>query len=400
MHAERRSALRKKLFAVGAPVVVLGLGLVTVATLDATAPVPEPEATAARTLTVYTHLTKRSDTLLTVRAEGEVRARTAIDLTAEVRGRVVAVAPEYVEGGRFGPDTVLLQIDDSDYRLALREAEAAVAAADLAIEQALADAQVAQSQLRDVPNASDLSLKKPQIAEARARREAALARVEQAQLNLSRTRVRLPFEGRVVSTTAHVGQVVSVGTGLGEVFSTDRVEVRLSLNDKQLEALGLPIGFSADNSTAPSVSFSSEVAGQRHHWTGQLRHLDAAIDPRTRLIYATEELRDPYGSGRSAHGMPMAVGMYVEAEIQGRVLEDVVEIPSEGLRAGDLVYVVDAGGLLDVREARVASADGERVVISEGLRPGERVVISALRNATPGMSVATIDDTRYALVRP
>ncbi|MEM9314280.1 MAG: efflux RND transporter periplasmic adaptor subunit [Pseudomonadota bacterium] len=398
MDNHKRNHRTRNLLRIGAPVLVLGLGALAVAVLKATAPEPAVEENVARPVTVYTHLTERSDTMLKVRAQGEVRARTMIDLTSEVSGRVTAVSKEYVEGGHFEAGAVLLEIDDSDYRLALREAEAAVAAADLAVQQALADAEVARQQLRDVPNASDLSLKKPQIAEARAQREAALARVEQARLNLARTRISLPFEGRISSTTVHIGQVVSIGSSLGQVFSTDSVEVRLSLNDQQLAALGLPIGYSAtDSTTAPAVRFSAEVAGRAQSWTGRLRHLDASIDPRTRLLYATAELQDPYASGRSPQGMPMAVGLFVDAEIEGRVLENVVQIPSEGLRPGGLLYVVDASGLLDVRQAEVADATAAGVIISEGLRPGERVVVSALRNARAGMRVSTIDALGYAL---
>jgi RND family efflux transporter MFP subunit len=395
-----KTTTRQRLARIGAPLIVLVLGVAGMSLLKATAPKPDIEEVAPRPVTVYTHLAESSDAVIEVLAQGEVRARTMIDLTAQVAGRVVAVAPAYVEGGRFDADTVLLQIDDSDYRFALREAEAAVAAADLGVQQAVADAQVARQQLRGVPDASDLSLKKPQIVEARARYEAALAGLELARLNFARTRVSLPFEGRVASTTAHIGQVISVGSTLGEVFSTDRVEVRLSLNDEQLAALDLPIGFSAEGEDAPSVIFSAEVAGREHRWTGHLRHIDAAIDASTRLIYATAELEDPYGAGRSAGGMPMAVGLFVNARIAGRALTDVVRIPAQGLRPGNQIYVVGADGLLDIRKASVASVDADHAILTGGVHAGERVVVSALRDAIPGMRLATLDASDYALAEP
>jgi RND family efflux transporter MFP subunit len=322
-----------------------------------------------------------------------------ITLTAQVSGRVVSVSPEYLEGGQFDSDTILLEIDDSDYRFALREAEAAVASAELQVEQALADADVARKQLRDLPNASDLSLKKPQIAEARARREAALAALELARLNLERTHVKLPFEGRVASTNVHIGQVISVGTTLGEVFSTDRVQVRLPLNNRQLSALGLPIGFAAEAGAAPPVSFSADVAGETQRWEGKLVRIDASVDPSTRLIYATAEVEDPYGSARSDGGMPLAVGLFVEASIRGRELKNVVQIPSKGLRPGNQLYVVDSSGLLDIRTAKVAHSTPEYAIISDGLRPGERLVVSALRNPISGMALSTIDERVFAAAR-
>ncbi|WOJ96363.1 efflux RND transporter periplasmic adaptor subunit [Congregibacter brevis] len=388
--------MRAKLLKLSGPVLVLGTAVGVVMLLKATAPEPQTEEAPPRPVTVYTHLAETSDAILDVQTQGEVRARTMINLTAQVGGRIVSVSPEYVEGGRFDSSTVLMKIDDSDYRVALREAQAAVAAAELSVQQALADADVARKQLRDVPNASSLSLKKPQIAEAEARREAALAALELAQLNLERTNIRLPFEGRVARTSVHIGEVISMGTTLAEVFSTDRVQIRLPLNNRQLAALGLPIGYAAEAGTAPTVDFSAQVAGKTQHWTGELVRIDAAVDPSTRLIYATAEVKDPYGLGRSEDGMPMAVGLFVEAQVTGRRLENTVRIPSKGLRPGNQLFVVDSSGLLDIRTAEVAHTSAEHAVISSGLRPGERLIVSALRNPISGMALSTIDERQFA----
>lgn len=378
------------------PLLVIALGVGVAALLKATAPAPQTEEAAPRPVTVYTHLAKRTDTVLDIETQGEVRARTMINLTAQVSGRVVAVSSEYTEGGRFSSDTVLMRIDDSDYQLALREAEASVAAAELGVQQALADADVAEKQLRNQSKVSDLALKKPQIAEARARLEAALASVELARLNLDRTAVKLPFDGRVTSTTVHVGEVINLGSPLGEVFATDQVRVRLPLTNQQLSALGLPIGFSAEQGQGSPVDFSAEVAGVRQHWQGELVRIDASIDPETRLIYATAELDDPYNSNRSAEGMPMAVGLFVDARIKGRQLRDAVQIPSRGLRAGDQLFVVDSEGILEIRTATVAFSNSDHAVITRGLRPGERLIVSALRSPISGMAVTTIDESSIA----
>lgn len=388
--------MRAKLLKLSGPALVLGIAAGVVVLLKLSAPEPQTDEAPPRPVTVYTHLAQSTDAVLSVQTQGEVRARTMINLTAQVSGRVISVSPEYVEGGRFDPDTVLLEIDDGDYRLALREAEAAVAAAELSVEQALADADVARKQLRDVPNASSLSLKKPQIAEAKARREAAQAALELAKLNLERTHVRLPFEGRVARTSVHIGEVISMGATLAEVFSTDRVQVRLPLNNRQLSSLGLPIGYAAESDAAPLVDFTADVAGVTQHWTGRLARIDAAVDPSTRLIYATAEVDDPYGQGQSEQGMPLAVGLFVEAEIAGRLLENTVRIPSKGLRPGNQLFVVDSSGLLDIRTAEVAHATSEHAIISEGLRPGERLIVSALRNPISGMALSTIDERQFA----
>jgi multidrug efflux pump subunit AcrA (membrane-fusion protein) len=92
----------------------------------------------------------------------------------------------------------------------------------------------------------------------------------------------------------------------------------------------------------------------------------------------------------------MAVGLFVDAELEGRELTQVVQIPSKGLRPGDQIYVVDASGQLDIRTVSVASSNARTTIISDGLRPGERVVVSTLRNPVSGMRVETIDDDRLA----
>lgn len=156
--------MKKNLLRIAAPVLVLALGIALVFLLKTTAPQPQTDEAPPRPITVYTRLAESTDAKIMVETQGQVRARTAINLTAEVSGRVLSVGDEYIEGGEFDKSTVLLQIDDSDYRAALRQAEAEVAAAELAIQQALADADVAKKQLRNIAQPSALSLKKPQIA--------------------------------------------------------------------------------------------------------------------------------------------------------------------------------------------------------------------------------------------
>ncbi|MEM6302885.1 MAG: HlyD family efflux transporter periplasmic adaptor subunit, partial [Pseudomonadota bacterium] len=313
--------MKKNLLRIAAPVLVIALGVALVFVLKATAPKPQTDEAPPRPTTVYTRIAESTDATIMVATQGQVRARTAISLTAEVSGRVISVGDEYVEGGEFDRETVLLEIDDSDYRAALRQAEAQVAAAELAIQQALADADVAEKQLRNIANPSALSLKKPQIAEARARKEAAIAGVELARLDLARTKITLPFSGRVAATSVHIGEYVTVGSQLGQVFSIDRVQVRLPLTNQQLASLGLPIGFTAGSQQNPTaIDFSANVAGQVQAWTGYLLGIDAAIDPETRLIYATGEVEDPYGTGASSNAMPLAVGLFVDAKIAGKAV--------------------------------------------------------------------------------
>lgn len=380
-----------------APVLVVAGGAGIFALLHATKPEPEEATEGPRPTSVYTAPVERSDTLLEVHTQGEVRARTELDIVAQVGGRIVEVSPEFVEGGRIVPGEPLLLIEDADYKLALSEAEARVAEAEVAVQQALADADVARKQLRNDPNPSDLALKKPQVAQARAAREAALANLEQSKLNLERTRVALPFEGRVVSTRVDLGQFITPGSVLGNVFGTEIVEVRLPLSDSQLAALGLPIGYTAEKAQGMPVTLQAEVAGETQTWQGELVRLDASIDPDTRMLFATAEVNDPYTSNASDRGMPLAVGLFVDATIQGRRVEDAASIPSSALRAGDVVFLISEQGRLEIRDVTVAHVAGGTAVVTSGLNPGEQVITSAIRNPIQGMALTRIDADSMAV---
>lgn len=379
-----------------APIVVVAAGVGIHVLLDFTKPEPEQNDEGPRPVSLFVDEVIRDDVALTVSTQGEVRARTEITLVAQVGGRIVHVSPEFTEGGNVRPGEPLLWIEDEDFRLAVIQAEARVAAARVGVEQAEADADVARRQLENVANPSPLALKKPQVAQAHATLKAAEADFAQTQLNLSRTKVTVPFVGRLKSKLVDVGQFVTPGTPLGRAFATDVVEVRLPLTDSQLASLGLPIGFIA-NDDAPLVNFSAVVAGQHREWEGRLTRLDAAIDTDTRLVYAIAESENPYVGGLNSGGMPLAVGLFVNAEIQGRQLEQAYLIPRNALRAGDKVYRI-SDGRLDVREVEVIHQSNEYVVIERGVDTGDQVVISSVRNPVQGMAVEAVVRNGSALV--
>ena len=369
------------------PLIVLGLGLGAYALLHHTKPEPDKRDEGSRPVNVFVDTATRGPVQLDVLTAGEVRSRASIDLVAQVSGRIVAVSDEFTEGGTVLPDTALLHIEDTDYQLALKQAQARVAEATVAVELSLADADVARKQLRNSPNPSDLALKKPQVAEARARLLAAEADLEQAHVNLSRTRVTLPFIGRIDSTYVDIGQFVTAGTPLGRAFATDKVEVRLPITDAQLASLDLPIGYVAPPGKELLIEFSAEVANQHQLWHGKLKRLDASIDSATRLLYAIAEVDDPYGSNASETGMPLAVGLYVNALIRGREITEAIRVPRTALRAGNTLYVLGANGRLDIRNVNVLHSSPQFAVIGDGLQQGEQYIVSTIRNPIPGMAL-------------
>lgn len=231
-----------------------------------------------------------------------------------------------------------------------------------------------------------LGLRQPQVAEARARLRAAEADLENARLNLKRTRIVAPFSGHVRTKDADIGAVVGIGTKLGRIFSTEVVEVRLALTDAQMGLLGLPVAFNAAAGDGPKVVLSATVGGELRHWSGRVARTDAAIDKATRLYYAIAEVADPYGAG-AAGGMPLPVGLFVSAEIQGRTVTDALVMPRTALLPNDQVYVVTGDNELDIRHVGVISSTAERVVLRDGVAEGEMVVTSPVAAPRKGLKV-------------
>ncbi len=373
-----------------APVIVLAGGLGAFFALDWAKPEPEKKEEASRALSVFVKHVEIADTDLQVRTEGEVRARTEVDIVSQVAGRITSVTSEFTEGGVVEALGTLVEIEDLDFKLDLAQARARMAEAEVGVQTALATANVAKKQLRNAKDASPLALKQPQLAEARAKLAAAEASYEQSRLNLARTKISLPFHGRLASIDVNVGQYVSPGTRLARAFSTDAVEVRLPLNDAQLAALNLPIGFVAEPGSELPVVLQAKVAGKRHRWQGKLTRLDASIDKNTRTLFGLAVVESPYQLNVSQHQMPLAVGLYVEAEIIGRKIRDGYAIPREGLRAGNKVFVVNEQGLLEIREVVVTYSSEREAIISSGLVLNEKVIVSPVRNAIQGMALKTL----------
>ncbi len=372
-----------------APIIMIAAGTAVAVMLDLNKPEAEKKDEVNHAPSILVDKVRRQDMRLMISTQAEVKANIEVDLISQLSGMVKAVSPEFIEGGRFNAGETLLWIDDADYKLALKRVQARLAEADVRVKQAKADAQVARHQLKNAKNPSALALKEPQLAEANANLKAVQADIALAQLNLSRTKVSLPFKGRMKSIQANVGQYVSIGSSLGRGFATDKVKLRLAITDQQLAHLNLPIGFVANSKNAPRVDFKAVVAGKERTWQGKLKRIDASFEQDSRLLYVTAEVDNPYASRNGK--MPMAVGLFVTAQIYGQKIKQALVIPRSALRAADKIYVVNDKQRLEMRTVQVTYKSPQVVVISGDVKLGESVVISPIRNPIQGMEVVTME---------
>jgi multidrug efflux pump subunit AcrA (membrane-fusion protein) len=186
---------------------------------------------------------------------------------------------------------------------------------------------------------------------------------------------------------------VGPGAQLGRIFSTDVAEIRLAMTDNDLAKLGMPLAFSeTEAQPGPPVLLTATVAGKAHQWTGRVARTDGAIDPSTRQISAICVVDDPYGAG-SDNGVPLAIGLFVDAMIEGRPYENAIVLPRSALYGRDTVYVIAADNTLSKRVVDVVSSERDTITITDGIAPGERVATSPLRGADEGDMVTPTDPT-------
>jgi len=379
------------------PVLVLTASIFIVQALVAAKPMPEKKPQEQRLLSLFVDKVQSETVILNVTSQGEVKPQTEIDLTSFISGQVLSISPQFTEGSEFSAGSTLIKIDDRDYKVAVMRAKAQVATAKVNVEKELANSKIKEAQWKrkNKGTPTDYALNKPQIAEAQALLNAALADLGAAELNLQRTNISAPFTGRVMNENIAVGQYITPATVLGHIFSTQVVEVRIPLTDSQLGELSLSMGFMANNENAPVVTFTANVGNQPHKWQGHIVRTNAAIDKNTRLVYAIAEVSDPYGSG-SDNGTAMAVGMYVNANIDSHKSQDTLRLPRLALHSNDKVYVINDDSKLEIRKVVVLSTNEEYAHLASGVSVGEKVVTSTVPSVSEGMSVIAIDRNTQA----
>jgi len=355
---------------------------------------PEEKKRAFNTLAVLADYAVLDDVQLSVKTQGEARPQTEIDLVPEIGGKIVYVSPNFIEGGIIKKGEVLLRIEDADYKVSVIRAQAQVAQAEQSVIREKAEGEIAKQDYQElgIGKASPLALRLPQQAQALASLQAAEAELASANLQLKRTEVRAPFTGRVKTKNSDIGQFVSPGRTLGRIFSTSIVEVRLPLSDSDLSKIDLPIAYVAKNrASAIDVELNAIIAGKRRYWSGKIMRTASTYDTQTRALFAIAEVVDPYGSGASENGYPLAPGLFVDAEISGKIYQEIIVLPRDGLRPDNEVYVVDDKGKADIRKVKVLDSDSERALLIGGVDEGELVVLSPMEKSRTSMSLRVLD---------
>ena len=391
-----------RLLKVFLPLAVLAVAGFTALTIVRNRPEVETQPQRIEPPGVRIHVVELEDVRLSVTSQATVRPRTETQLVPEISGRVTSVAPSFAEGGFFDAGDVLVTIDPFDYEQAVVSARSQLAQSRLRLAQEEAEAEVARREWQELGlgDPRELTLREPQLDDARAAVAAADANLLRAQRDLERAEITAPYAGRVRYKNVDVGQFVTVGNAVATIYAVDVAEIRLPLPDDQLAYLDLPLSFRGTrNRPGPRVTVRTTFAGATYTWDGRVVRTESEIDPVSRMVHVVAEVRDPYMPGADPNRPPLAVGMYVEAEIEGREFDQVVVLPRAAVRGQVQVLVIDADNRVRFRDVEILRSTIESVFVSGGLAQGERVVVSTIDSPTEGMLVQVTNPTEDLLAR-
>lgn len=311
-------------------------------------------------LTVEATRLKAQNYQINISSYGIVTPRTESTLIPQVSGEITRVSPNFREGGFFEKGEILLEIDPRDYVAAVK---------------------IAQTNLQQIIlTASQTAILMEET------------RLEQAKLNLQRTRIQALFAGRIRSKLVNLGQFVSPGTPLAKTYAIDYAEIRLPLNNQQLEFVDIPEEYRnhADLQKGPNVVVTARVGQKQYQWQGNIVRSEGIIDSTSRQVFVIAKIDDPY-SRRNESTPPLKIGQFVTAEIQGKQLQNTIVIPRSAIYQGNEVVIIEKDKLRR-KAVDVFWSDSQQAVIRSGLKPGDVLALTSVSSLPSGTPVSAIID--------
>jgi len=368
------------------PIVILIAGVLVFFLFSSMKKPPEEKEEVDNTPIVAVEPISVAPMTLQVNSYGVVEPKYETELVAQISGQIVELSDTFVRGGFVKQGQLLARIDPNDYEAALIDAEATMASARASLQTERAQGQVAEQEWKRITDTSptELSLRKPQLAQEIARVKAAQASVLRAKRNLERTEIRAPYDAMIDSRNVGLGSFVGTGSMVGKLIGTAIAEVRLPVADNQLEFL-IAQGENA------KVNLIGTFAGRETIWAAKIVRNEGVIDSKSRMSYLVAEINDPYALLDDNNETPVRFGSYVKAKILGLELAQATSIPRY-LVENSRVALLDSESKLHYSEVTIVRQNGKNVIISKGLSDGDQLIVSALDYPIDGMKLALIGD--------
>lgn len=361
-------------------------GLLIAAALSLGTMTQAQEASAPPKVTIAAAYSEELIREATFVGRGEAAAKT--DLVARVTGIITDILVK--DGASVAEGDVIFQIEPDSYI-------ADVAAKQAAVKRAQANLDLAEIELarkaellrRETIAESELDIARANAAVATADLATAEASLTEAELNLGRTKITAPFDGRVGRLNVSRGALVGPSTGsLATLVQETPVYITFSLSEPQLlgvlARLNKGVDELASNGSSPNV-FVRLPDGSTLDEVGKIVFLDNRINPETGTISLRAEFEN-------SHRM-LLDGAFVSVVIEALEPTLSIMVPQNAIQRdqrGDFVLVVTDLQLVEQRYVVLGPQEGAAVVVNEGLREGETVIVEGLQRVRPGASVNAV----------
>ena len=328
-------------------------------------PAPVTAATAAaRDVPVY------------IDAVGKVVAREVVSIQPQVSGRITKI--HFTDGADVKVGDLLFTIDPRPYQAQLNQAEANLAQSVAAVNLAKVNFERVES-VNDPRAVSrqDYDTKKNAVETAEATLQQNRAAVEMARLNLEYCTIRSPINGRAGQRMVDMGNVVSANNGsLLVIQRLDPIYVDFTITES---ALGGVQRNMADRTLSVEVSLPDDNLPARE---GKLTFLDNAVQDGTGTVKLRATLSNP-----DRRFWP---GRFAKVRLILNTRRDAVLVPADAPQLsakGSFVYVIKPDSTAELRPVKLGQRQGDLIVIDQGLKAGERVVVTGQLSVTPGGKV-------------
>ncbi|MDJ0722554.1 MAG: efflux RND transporter periplasmic adaptor subunit [Desulfobacterales bacterium] len=381
------------------PLAILAVGFVGMGAIVNSRTAPAKQAGPPLGPLVETLTVQAGDHQVQVHVTGTVQSRRRAEIMPQVSGRVTRLAPGFEAGGFFREGELLFEIEVDDYRLAVEKTKAEVVRSEYELAKIESEARVARVEWerldldnKDRPN--PLVLYEPQLANARAALAAAKADLTQRRLDVRRTKVRAPFNGRIQEESIDPGQYVVAGQSVAVVAGTDTAEIVVPVPLNELRWLEVP---RRPGDKGSSARVHLDVGGHPVSWEGRIDRGLGDVDPKGRMARLVVAVEDPYGLSRDDDRrmfMDLSEGLFVQVILNGRRMEDIVAIPAEALRSDATVWIMAPDNKLAIRTVSVLRRERDTVLVRGGLATGDQLIITRLSGAAPGMALRLAGEKR------
>ncbi|HDR46125.1 MAG TPA: efflux RND transporter periplasmic adaptor subunit, partial [Geoalkalibacter subterraneus] len=318
-------------------------------------------------------------------------------LASQVSGRIVETSPNLLVGGLFEEGDLLFAIEDTDFRLAVQRAQAALTRAQLDLRTMEGQARVGRREwerlgLEGEPD--PLVVYEPQLESAQADVKSARAQLDQTLLDLERTRINAPFNGRIARKEVDLGQYINAGSTAVLFAGTNRAEVIIPLPIEDLARLNIPHPSSERPGSEALVRL--RLGTVVFKWSGRITRSLGEVDPQGRMARVVVDIIDPYNLKQTwpAENPSLEPGMFVTVELKGEYLDDVVPLPRKALRSNDSVWIASEQNTLDIRPVEVVHREEQTVYVRGEIEEDDRIILTPLPGAAAGMKLRQRDESR------